>query len=239
MPAAAVQTPVPQSVPRKRSCRNFAAAGPRDSAIRNDEKGHMKRGATRGFSLIEMMVVVTLILIVSSIAMMGIQPALQASRVNSAYNTTIAAIRQTRDYAVAQRQVYTVTFNNAVAPNTITITQAGNGNVVTTYQLPTDVSFEIIAGMPTAGNAVPDGFGAGNVAIDFDQNIPAGVKNVIYFQPDGTAQDVSGNLNNGVLYIGRGTDLYSSHAITVWGATGRLRGWKLYKVGVVPYWSQS
>ncbi len=202
-------------------------------------KDYMQRNTTRGFSLIEMMIVVTLILVVTSIAVMGIQPALRYSRVNNAYNTTLAAIRQTRDYAVAQRQVYTVTFNNGVAPNTITITQAGNGNVVATYQLPTDVSFEVIAGMPTAGNAVPDGFGAGNVAIDFDQGIPAGVKTVIYFMPDGTAQDVSGNLNNGVLYIGRGTDLYSSHAITVWGATGRMRGWRLYKVGAVPYWSQS
>jgi prepilin-type N-terminal cleavage/methylation domain-containing protein len=192
----------------------------------------------RGFSLIEMMVVVTIILIVSGVAIFGMQPALQFSRVNNAYNITLAAIRQTRDFAVAQRQTYSVTFSNAAVPNTITITQAGNGNVVTTYPLPTDVSFTAIAGIPTGANA-PDGFGVAG-AISFDQGVAGGATNVIYFMPDGTAQDVNGNVNNGVIYIARAGQLYSSHAITVWGATGRLRGWRLYNNAAgTAYWRQN
>jgi len=193
----------------------------------------------RGFSLIEMMVVVTIILIVSGIALMAMQPALKSSRVSNGYNVTLAAVRQTRDYAVAQRQQYSVTFSNAAIPNTITITQTGNGNVVTTYQLPTDVVFTAVAGIPTAANAVPDGFGAGATAIDFDQNIAGGIKTVIYFMPDGTGQDINGNINNGVIYIARAGELYSSHAITVWGATGRLRGWRLYNNAGNPFWRQN
>jgi prepilin-type N-terminal cleavage/methylation domain-containing protein len=199
----------------------------------------MRSRTTRGFSLIEMMSVVTIILIVTGIAVTGIQPALKYSRVNNAYNLTLAAIRQTRDYSVAQRQQYSVTFSNAVAPNTITITQVGSGNVVATYQLPTDVTFTVVNGIPTAANAVPDGFGAGATAIDFDQGIAGGVQTVIYFMPDGTAQDLNGNLNNGVLYIARAGELYSSHAITVWGATGRLRGWRLLSTAGAPYWRQN
>ncbi len=193
----------------------------------------------RGFSLIEMMVTVTIILIVSGVAVTAIMPALKAERVNNAYNTTLAAIRQGRDYAVSQRQQYSVTFNNAVIPNTITLTQVGNGNVVTTYPLPTDVTFNVVTGIPTAANAVPDGFGAGNVAIDFDQGVAGGSKTVIYFNPDGTGSDVNGNINNGVLYIARAGDLYSSHAITFWGVTGRIRGWRLYVTAGNPYWSQN
>src|SRR6516165_6925059 len=71
----------------------------------------------RGFSLIEMIIVVTIILVVSGVAIMGMQPALQYSRVNNAYNITLAAIRQARDFAVGQRQEYSVTFSNAAAPN--------------------------------------------------------------------------------------------------------------------------
>jgi prepilin-type N-terminal cleavage/methylation domain-containing protein len=206
----------------------------------------MRSRAARGFSLIELMVTVTIILVVSGVALMAMQPALKSARVNNGYNITLAALRQTRDYAVAQRQQYSITFNNAVVPNTITITQTGNGNVVATYTLPTDVIYIAAAGIPTSANAVPDGFGLGNNAIDFDQGIAAGVKNVIYFMPDGTGQDVSGNINNGVIYLARCVDaqclvgdLYSSHAITVWGATGRLRGWRLYNYKNNPYWRQS
>jgi type IV fimbrial biogenesis protein FimT len=205
--------------------------------LRRDHE--ISRRRMRGFSLIEMMITVTIILIVSGIAVTAIQPALKAERVNGAYNTTLAAIRQGRDYAVAQRQQYSVTFNNAVIPNTITLTQVGNGNVVTTYPLPTDVIFTAVTGIPTAANKVPDGFGAGATAIDFDQNVAGGNKTVIYFNPDGTGSDVNGNINNGVLYIARAGDLYSSHAITFWGATGRIRGWRLYVTAGNPYWSQN
>jgi prepilin-type N-terminal cleavage/methylation domain-containing protein len=192
----------------------------------------------RGFSLIEMMIVVTIILVVSGVAITGMQPALQYSRVNNAYNITLAAIRQARDFAVGQRQQYSVTFSNAAVPNTITITQAGNGNVVTTYTLPTDVTFTALAGIPVGANA-PDGFGVAG-SISFDQGVAGGATNVIYFMPDGTAQDVNGNLNNGVIYIARAGQLYSSHAITVWGATGRLRGWRLYNNSAgTAYWRQN
>jgi len=193
----------------------------------------------RGFSLIEMMATVTIILMVSGVAILGIQPAVRYSRINNGYNITLGAIRQARDYSVAQRQEYSVTFSNAAVPNTITITQTGTGNVIDTYQLPTDVSFTTISGIPTAPNAVPDGFGAGATAIDFDQGITGGVKNVIYFMPDGTGQDVNGNINNGVIYLARGGELDSSHAITVWGATGRLRGWRLFFNNGAAYWREN
>jgi prepilin-type N-terminal cleavage/methylation domain-containing protein len=193
----------------------------------------------RGFSLIELMVTVTIIFVVSGVAILGIQPALQFSRVNNAYNITLAAIRQTRDFAVAQRQQYSVTFSNAAVPNTITITRTGNGVVLYTYQLPTDVTYTIVTGVPTAANAVPDGFGSGATAIGFDQGVAGGVQNVIYFMPDGTGQDVNGNVNNGVIYIARAGQLYSSHAITVWGATGRMRGWRLDNNAGTAYWRQN
>jgi hypothetical protein len=148
-------------------------------------------------------------------------------------------MRQARDYAVAQRQVYSVTFSNAAVPNTITVKQVGNGNVVATYQLPTDVAFTTVAGMPTSAAGVPDGFGNGGTAIDFDQGIGVPIKNVIDFMPDGTGQDAAGNVNNGVIYIAMPGQLYTSRAITFWGATGRIRGWRFYGNGGSGFWRQS
>lgn len=199
----------------------------------------MRSHSERGFSLIEMLIVIVIMMVIIAIGFLSIGPGLRAARVSNGYNITLSAIRQARDFAIAQRQQYSVTFSNAAVPNTITITQTGNGHVVATYPLPTDVNFTILPGMPTAANAVPDGFGLGALAIDFDQNIAGGVKNMIFFMPDGTAQDVNGNINNGVIYISMLNQLYSSRAITVWGATGRLRGWRLYNKGAGNYWRQS
>jgi hypothetical protein len=99
------------------------------------------------------------------------------------------------------------------------------------------VAFQVQTGLPGTGNT-PDNFGAGGTAIDFDQGVAGGAKNVVYFYPDGTGEDVVGNMNNGVIYIARTNDLYSSRAITEWGATGRLRGWRLYQISGTPYWRQ-
>ena len=48
------------------------------------------------------------------------------------------------------------------------------------------------------------------------------------FYPDGSAQDDLGNFNSGVIYLTRPGDLYSSRALSIFGTTGRIRGWRLY-----------
>lgn len=192
----------------------------------------------RGFSLLEMMAVISIGLIISAMALVTLQPSLKYTRVTNAYNITLMAMRQARDTAVSQRQVYFVTFvHNATPPDQITITRGATGEVVSTLPIPNDVAFQVQTGLPGAGKT-PDNFGSGGTAIDFDQGVAGGVKNVIYFYPDGSIEDVNGNLNNGVIYIARTNDLYSSHAITVWGATGRLRGWRLYNNAGNKYWRQ-
>jgi len=197
-------------------------------------KGHMIRHRERGFSLLEMMTVIAILLIAGAMAVMAMQPMLQNSRVANSYNTTLSAMRQARDWSVAQRQVYIVTF---IPPQAISITQAATGNVLYTFVLPTDVTFTQVAGIPAGANA-PDGFSLGG-AIAFDQSVAGGNPDAIYFMPDGSAQDALGNVNNGVVYIARANQLYSSRAITLWGLTGRLRGWRLYSNAGVAYWRQT
>ena len=190
--------------------------------------------------MIELLIVVAIILIIVAFSYPMLQPALKAGRVSSAYNATLTTLRQARDISVAQRQIYFVTFNGG-APSTLTTTQASTGTVTSTVSLPTDVSFHAEPGIPTSPvvpPTTPDGFGVGAPAVDFDQGIAGGVKNVIYFYPDGSAKDALGNVNNGVVYVGRTGEIMSSRAITLWGGTGRLRGWHLYSNAGVYYWRQ-
>ena len=100
---------------------------------------HRRHGAS-GFSLIEMTMVMALIIVLASITTISLIPLLKQQRITNAYNTTLAAMRQARDNAVAQRTSYSVTFSNTVSPNTITVSPTvvgflGDQNT-TTYQLP-------------------------------------------------------------------------------------------------------
>jgi prepilin-type N-terminal cleavage/methylation domain-containing protein len=209
----------------------------------------------RGFSVVEVLIVTVLITIMTGITFITLQPALRHARFTSAYNTTLMAMRQARENAVSQRGAYRVTFNNGAAPNTVSIVPvttamaacgglvaaaqwAGSSNF--TYSLPAEVGFRIVPGVPTAPTQTPDGFGIAAFAIDFDQGVGLGGATSVVFCPDGSAQDTLGNYNNGVVYLARASELYSSRAITLWGITGRLRGWQLVQNGAcgTTCWSQ-
>ena len=193
-------------------------------------KGRMRLRTMRGFSFVELMIVVVIGLTVTGFALMTFRSAEQGAAVTSGFNSTLQTIRRAREEAVAERRTWVVAFT---APNTITLSKDGalpGGILVSTTTLPTNVAFTAIAGLPNPG---PDGFGTGINPVDFGQ--PAGGGTSIYFQPDGSAQDAVGNINNGVIYIAQPGLLPSSKAITLWGTTGRIRGWTL---GAGNVWSQ-
>jgi Tfp pilus assembly protein FimT len=204
----------------------------------------MRSRRMRGFSLIETVMVVALIMIVLAFSIMAFQPSLNQNAVTEGFNQTLMALRQARDLSVAQRQIYYVTLSNAANPNSITITQGSTGTVMNTFYLASNVVFITYPNLPASPTTypmTPDGFGTGVTAIDFDQGVVGGVKNVIYFYPDGSAEDVIGNINNGVVYIalaGNTGYVSTTHAITLWGATGRLRGWHIYWNQGKWYWRQ-
>jgi hypothetical protein len=83
---------------------------------------------------------------------------------------------------------------------------------------------------------VPDGFGNGSVALDFDQGVASGIRDQVMFMPDGSALDTGGTANSGIMYLARAGELFSSRAITVYSATGRIRGWRLVGKPGSPSW---
>jgi prepilin-type N-terminal cleavage/methylation domain-containing protein len=211
-------------------------------------KHHMPLNRQRGFSLLEMLAVVAIGFILAGMTFVAMLPILNRSHVDNAYETTMAVLRDTRHLAITQSHQYYVNFNPTGFPaGTVQVTYqpAAVGGVlppvqqVNTYTLPTDISFAVVAGFPTTA---PDGFGTGIVAIDFGQQLGGGSLNYVSFLPDGSSQDSLGNYNNGVVYLTRPADtMYSSRAITVWGATGRIRGWRLItqaSAPTTPIWIQ-
>jgi prepilin-type N-terminal cleavage/methylation domain-containing protein len=205
----------------------------------------------RGFSMVETLIVLSLVLILTGIGFITLWPALNKEHVDTSYERVLETLRIYRNLAITQSRNYIVTFAPAAGavPATMTISWWQGSPpgvarpapiVVNTVTLPPDVNFFVQGGIPTAAAAVPDGFGIGAAALDLDYT-PAGGGGgaTVVFMPDGSVQDVAGNLDSGVVYLSRiVADLYSSRAITVWGATGRIRGWRLVNIGGVATWVQ-
>ena len=193
----------------------------------------------RGFSLLELLVAMGIGLTVAGITAMAFMPVMNQQHVTDAYNMTLTALRRAHDQAQNDMRVYVVSFTQ---PGTITVTQnTTTGPVLFTSVLPSDVTFHVEPGVPTSPTVLPttpDGFGTAAYAIDFDQGVPPGGATVVQFNPDGTATDAAGNINNGVVYMGPVGYLTRQRAVTLWGVTGRIRGWRLYQNGAIFSWSQ-
>jgi type II secretory pathway pseudopilin PulG len=201
-----------------------------------------------GFSMTEMAVVVTIVLVVIATALVSMVPSLKNSKSNSAMELVMGELRSAHERAINERRIYRVTF---VAPQTIQLDVGQVGNVATTITgssptfvqaqnpltLPLGIQFIVVPGIPTSAAATPDGLGSGANAIDFDiENGGGGTQ--IYFQPDGRALDGANRLNDGVVYMAEPNNLYSSRAVSLLGATGRVKGWSLLSTGGAAGWNQ-
>src|SRR5690349_2223226 len=87
----------------------------RERGFRNpahpSRKDHMTSKKQRGFSLLEMLVTVSIGLIIGGMTFITMMPLLNKSHIDSAYDTTLMVLRNTRHLAVTQGHEYIVTFN--------------------------------------------------------------------------------------------------------------------------------
>jgi prepilin-type N-terminal cleavage/methylation domain-containing protein len=206
------------------------------------------RQSQRGFSMVELLVVVTIILILVAAALVTMVPTVQNSRANAGMELVLGEMRRAHERAIDERRIYRMTF---VAPNQIQLEVGQVANVASTITgttpafaqaqqtltLPDGIQFTCVAGIPTVATTVPDGLGSGANAIDFDlANGGGGTQ--IYFQPDGRALDGANRMNDGVIYLALPGNLYSSRAVTLFGSTGRSKGWKLATLSGAAGWTQ-
>ncbi len=191
-----------------------------------------KRNTERGFSLIELLVTVVIIVVVFAMAVFQLMPALRSAHMDTASAVVQTQLRAARARAIGDRGEVIVTFD----PTGTIATSAPNiaGFTPVTVPLPSDVKFFLFGGLPNT----PDNFKPAANAIDFDQSGAAGNSLKIRFEPNGSAIDDSGSLNNGAVYIAQTNNLNSQRAITLLGATARVRTWKLaVQNGVATGWN--
>jgi prepilin-type N-terminal cleavage/methylation domain-containing protein len=185
-----------------------------------------RRTGERGFSLIEMMVVVVIIGIILTMTLLELQPTVYQFRANAALAQVKGAMRQARELAISERRTIVVQF---VGNNTIELFEVNEpGNVVAavpfmTLPIETTVSFMTFAGEPDT----PDTYGIPAVpsGIEF-AGVVGGPPVGMQFQSDGTFTDANGNPINGTVFLGITNIKTSARAVTILGATGRVHAWK-------------
>jgi prepilin-type N-terminal cleavage/methylation domain-containing protein len=196
----------------------------------------------RGFSLLELMIVIAIGLTMASVTFISLMTLFKKNHVDVAYDQTLGVIRTYRNLAITQGNRYILT---ATAPGTLKVQFWGYAPppaaspapvTVATYVLPQDIQFAVQTNFPNPG---PDSIGTGATPIAFNACAVVASGNPCFiFYPDGSSQDDLGNFNTGVLYLTRPGEIYSSRAIDIYGTTGRVRGWRLYSSGASYMWTQ-
>jgi hypothetical protein len=133
---------------------------------------------------------------------------------NQAMYQTIAQLRQGRDLAVAQRRNIQLQFLGNDQIQLVRDEEPAGTTVLSTATLEKNFQF-LNFGLPDT----PDAFGSA-LAVDF------GGAATLTFMPDGTLINELGNPVNGTVFLGLANHPEVARAVTVLGATGRIRGYR-------------
>jgi prepilin-type N-terminal cleavage/methylation domain-containing protein len=164
-----------------------------------------------GFSLLEIMVVITLVGIVSAVALIQMKTSLTLLDADEASNLVVAQMNYARQVAVDQRRNVLVGFLNS---NEIRVTRdeiGGGTTVLADVNLPSGYTY----GLPNGVGDTPDGFGNG-AAVWF----AAGTGGT--FLGDGTFVNGTNNLLNGTVFTISGGNT-TARAATLSGSSGKIK----------------
>lgn len=168
-----------------------------------------------GFSLLELIIVISLVFIVAGIAILSIRGVLPTFRANAALNTVAGVFREGRELAISQRRNYQVIF---APPSSLWLRRlevpAGFTDLPA-VTIPNGGQFMIYPGVPDT----PDGFGNAP-ALAFGGTITQS------FLSDGTFADATGAPLNGSVYVAIPGDSGTQRAFTILGSTGRIRSYR-------------
>jgi prepilin-type N-terminal cleavage/methylation domain-containing protein len=182
---------------------------------------HMSRAkesharSQRGFSMIDMMVTLSVMGIVAGMATMQISTVRRSMQGDGAMRMVMAQFNSAREMAITQRRNMEIRF---VGNNSIQIVRndvPSGTTVLADVVLEGNAQYSLVAGVEDTD----DEFG-NSTAISF------GAALTIRFAPNGTLIDNAGAPVNGTVFTTVIGNAESFRAVTVMGATGRVRGYR-------------
>jgi prepilin-type N-terminal cleavage/methylation domain-containing protein len=173
-----------------------------------------------GYSVVELLVVLSVLAILAAFAVLGWQGTYQNFQATSGMDDAIGQLRTARQLAISERRSIEVAFKGANQVQLTPETTAGVPVAKNPYPpetLSSGVQFLLFPGIPDT----PMKFG-NSAAVTL---VAAGAPPVapLHFVSNGSLTDSNNNFVNGTIFLGLPGLKGSARAITILGATGRVR----------------
>lgn len=168
-----------------------------------------------GFSMLEALLVVVILLIVMGMALISTRGIQTNLRANAGLNQVVGLLRSARDTSISERRRVQLEF---LGTNRIRLTRQElpvGTTVISDVVVANNMQFMLTPGVPDT----PDLFGNA-AAVSF------GGTPTMMFVSDGTFVDANGNPLNGSVFLGVPNQPEMARAVTIVGATGRVRGYR-------------
>lgn len=229
-------------IPRPMRARPILG-GTQGVRVENQEIRHVpsSNSQERGYTLIEFVVVAIVLTVVAAMAVTQLMPSWQSAEADEAMAEVESAVRQARETAISQRRTIEIDF---LAPSAGTSCTALGGvlQCIALYQY-------VVSGTPAvavkAANpfvVIPVGTNMQFLTITGEPTLPSpdntfgipappsgliftGAVGNVAFQSDGTFTDSNATQLNGAIFLAEPGKPFTERAITILGATGKVRKW--------------
>jgi len=177
----------------------------------------------RGFTLVEMVMVVAIVFILASIAIISINGALPSNQTQAGVNAAVAVFKHGHDIAISERRNFQLVIPAATPSNQLGLERLElNGTVtplpVTTLPEPAEFGLDpSITVAPESGLAAPSTCSSG---------LCFGGTPTQTWQPDGTFVQANGQPLSAVIYVMVPGNPSAQRAFTILGSTGRIRTYR-------------
>jgi prepilin-type N-terminal cleavage/methylation domain-containing protein len=175
-----------------------------------------EQSAQRGFSLLELLMVVAVLTTMMGLGIGVTMNAVTAAKADSSTGALMNVLEVARNQATSQRRDFQVVFTT---PNKIEIFRievpSNATTLVQTAYLETGQTFYRFGSLPDT----PDQFG-------YTGALAFGSTPTVRFTSDGSLIDSSGDVLNGTIFTAFDQQASTARAVTIFGATGLIRSWQ-------------
>lgn len=168
----------------------------------------------RGFSLLELSIVVATGVVLAAVSLMAVQQAVPEARANSASRLMRGLLVYAREEALSERRGVEVQFLGTQEIAVSRVNLDGTRTELRRNVLEGNMVYQVYGALPDT----PDAFGK-SAAITFPNSR-------VLFTADGVAVDNTGMPVSGTVFLGRQANTNTARATTLFGSTGRVMGYR-------------